>query len=143
MYLCIQLYLKKTILDYILIHFGIIYHSNIFLIPFVSSADTHFVENAWLWVDFFFILRGYIIAYICSNFSYTVTHSVYKKYIAARFAGIYPLHFSVWFGLPNLFLMENQRLTLFQILDFWDALQAFCWECWYMDFTKAVLVTVF
>lgn len=50
--------------------------------------------KAYLWVDLFFILSGFILAYIYHNtFNHGVSRSEYRNFIQSRFARIYPLHF--------------------------------------------------
>jgi len=80
----------------------VVFHSNIFLIPFAPALPGHVVENGWLWVDFFFVLSGFIIAYVYgTHFIGAVSGTNYKKYIGARFARVYPLHLFtlVWAAL--------------------------------------------
>jgi peptidoglycan/LPS O-acetylase OafA/YrhL len=80
----------------------VVFHSNMFLIPFAPALSSHFIENGWLWVDFFFVLSGFIIAYVYgANFRGAVSGTNYKKYIGARFARVYPLHLFtlVWAAL--------------------------------------------
>lgn len=50
--------------------------------------------KSYLWVDLFFILSGFILAYVYHNtFHLGVTRSRYRNFIQSRFARIYPLHF--------------------------------------------------
>src|SRR5436305_13484132 len=80
----------------------VVFHSNIFLIPFAPALSSHLIENGWLWVDFFFVLSGFIIAYVYgANFRGAVSGTNYKQYIGARFARVYPLHLFtlVWAAL--------------------------------------------
>ena len=77
----------------------VIYHCSIDIGPFMPDGHTHFLDNAWLWVDFFFVLSGFIMCYAYSkHFKENITRSSYKKYIGARFARVYPLHFitTIW-----------------------------------------------
>jgi peptidoglycan/LPS O-acetylase OafA/YrhL len=71
----------------------VLFHCN-FLNPFLPVGYTEFISNSWLWVDFFFILSGFIICYAYGkSFKGSYTLGTYTKYMAARFARIYPLHF--------------------------------------------------
>jgi peptidoglycan/LPS O-acetylase OafA/YrhL len=77
----------------------VIYHSSIDITPFIPNGYTCFLDNAWLWVDFFFILSGFILCFAYGRyFKENIDKSVYKKYIGARFARVYPLHFitTIW-----------------------------------------------
>ena len=69
----------------------LIYHSNLMVMPF-NSSNVNFMSG-WLWVDFFFVLSGFIIFYVYGeSFKETITTASYWKYIKARFARVYPLH---------------------------------------------------
>lgn len=72
----------------------VIFHSNLMLLPFLPMGKPHFIWAGWLWVDFFFVLSGFIISYVYGDaFKDTLTSGDYWKYIKARFARVYPLHF--------------------------------------------------
>jgi len=73
--------------------FVVMHHSSLFFGSFVPITTTAFFENSWIWVDFFFILSGFILTYSYGNFfAKKITIRSYKKYLQARFARIYPLH---------------------------------------------------
>ena len=72
----------------------VIFHSNLMLMPFLPMGKPHFIWAGWLWVDFFFVLSGFIISYVYGDaFKDSLTSGDYWKYIKARFARVYPLHF--------------------------------------------------
>jgi peptidoglycan/LPS O-acetylase OafA/YrhL len=72
----------------------VIFHSNLMFMAFMPIDKPHVVTSGWLWVDFFFVLSGFIIAYVYGeNFKESVNTASYWKYIKARFARVYPLHF--------------------------------------------------
>ena len=72
----------------------VVFHSNLMLMAFLPPGYTHFVESGWLWVDFFFILSGFIMSYVYGkNFAARVSSADYWRYLGARFARVYPLHF--------------------------------------------------
>ena len=72
----------------------VIFHSNLMLMPFLPMGEPHLIWAGWLWVDFFFVLSGFIISYVYGDsFKDTLTSGDYWKYIKARFARVYPLHF--------------------------------------------------
>src|SRR5688572_11860825 len=74
--------------------FVVIFHSNLMAMAFMPPAYTSFISGGWLWVDFFFILSGFIIFYVYGkNFDESVKRSAWWKYIGARFSRVYPLHF--------------------------------------------------
>jgi peptidoglycan/LPS O-acetylase OafA/YrhL len=74
--------------------FVAIFHSNLILKTFINPFGAYFVGSSWLWVDFFFVLSGFILCYVYGdNFKSSLTLSLYWKYLKARFARVYPLHF--------------------------------------------------
>lgn len=71
----------------------VVFHSNLMMMGFLPPGYTHFVENGWLWVDFFFILSGFIMSYVYGKkFEASVSGTAYWRYLGARFARVYPLH---------------------------------------------------
>jgi peptidoglycan/LPS O-acetylase OafA/YrhL len=72
----------------------VIFHSNLMMfMPFLPMGKPHLIWAGWLWVDFFFVLSGFIISYVYGDaFKDTITSGDYWKYIKARFARVYPLH---------------------------------------------------
>lgn len=62
-----------------------------------------------MWVDFFFVLSGFILCYVYhSNFTIGVTWRKYKKFIGARFARVYPLHLftTLWAFLCSVLILH-------------------------------------
>ncbi len=55
-----------------------------------SRIDNSFVENAWLMVDFFFVLSGFVMTLAYSH--RLGTRSEFEKFVKKRFLRIYPLH---------------------------------------------------
>ncbi len=71
----------------------VIFHANLMLAQFMPVDITGLIDLGWLWVDFFFILSGFIMLYVYgTSFQNSVTLSNFKKYIGARFARVYPLN---------------------------------------------------
>jgi peptidoglycan/LPS O-acetylase OafA/YrhL len=71
-----------------------LFHINRFYRPFLPPGHTQFLDLSWLWVDFFFILSGFIMCYVYGeHFNTGVRLKPFKEYIGARFARIYPLLF--------------------------------------------------
>jgi peptidoglycan/LPS O-acetylase OafA/YrhL len=76
----------------------VLFHSQIFIYPVVDPRFTLFLEKGWLWVDFFFVLSGFILYYVYGEvFRNGVTRVAYRQYLRARFARVYPLHFFTLF----------------------------------------------
>jgi peptidoglycan/LPS O-acetylase OafA/YrhL len=76
----------------------VIFHANLMLAPFLDSSVTKFLDNSWLWVDFFFILSGFVLSHAYGpDFQREVSWNTYKQYLRTRFARVYPLHFlTLW-----------------------------------------------
>ena len=60
----------------------------------LPRAHTGIFSQGYLWVDFFFILSGFIIAHVYGKqLAKGIDISYTKKFLWARFSRIYPLHF--------------------------------------------------
>ena len=71
-----------------------IFHFEMAIARFVQAKQTMFFEKCYLMVDLFFIMSGFIILHVYKDdFVYRIGRNSFKKYIIARFARIYPLHF--------------------------------------------------
>ena len=57
------------------------------------ETSTSWVAQGYLWVDFFFILSGFILAYVYGDpFAQRVSGPRYRDLLAKRLARVYPLH---------------------------------------------------
>lgn len=96
--------------------FIVVHHYSIYLIPGIgqfTSEFTPFVSKNYIWVDFFFILSGFILAYVYNfRFDVRVEKKDYLGYFSARFARIYPLHF---FMLICFLFLESAEYAYFQL----------------------------
>src|SRR5579862_2755251 len=73
-------------------------HSHIFLYPLAAPWTGAFVTKGWIWVDFFFVLSGFILCYVYGDaFLDGFSKPAYLRYLRARFARVYPLHFITLF----------------------------------------------
>src|SRR6478609_4625992 len=60
---------------------------------------THFLERSYLFVDFFFVLSGFVIALSYGHiFSRAIAKRDYGNFLVKRLARIYPLHIVMLFG---------------------------------------------
>lgn len=76
----------------------VLLHSHIFLYPLAAPWTGGFVTKGWVWVDFFFVLSGFILCHVYGDvFRDGVRRPVYLHYLRARFARVYPLHFVTLF----------------------------------------------
>jgi peptidoglycan/LPS O-acetylase OafA/YrhL len=103
----------------------VFFHSNLMFMPFMPINKPHVITAGWLWVDFFFVLSGFIISYVYGNdFKVSVSTAGYWKYIKARFARVYPLHFvtMIWCLTCALIIIHHANgIHPF----FWDMLNPF------------------
>lgn len=59
----------------------------------LPAAQSSFVQKGYLMVDFFFILSGFIMAYVYgAQFEEKWSKAAFKPFMRARFARLYPLH---------------------------------------------------
>ncbi|MEH2435497.1 MAG: acyltransferase [Nostoc sp.] len=74
----------------------VIHHFSYYALPKTGStisAYSNFFKNGYLWVDFFFILSGFIMTHVyIEDFYLKVSLDKYRSYLFSRFARIYPLH---------------------------------------------------
>ncbi len=79
------------------------------LLPHLTNGNnwaSNLIAHGWLWVDFFFMLSGFVLTHVYRDMA--VTRTNYFSFIGKRFARIYPLHvFTLsWFvGLELIKLM--------------------------------------
>jgi peptidoglycan/LPS O-acetylase OafA/YrhL len=72
----------------------VLYH---FRVQFGPALDwdhyTHLFRLGWLWVDFFFLLSGFVMAYVYgAMFDAEVERDAYWTFILRRLGRVYPLH---------------------------------------------------
>ncbi|MBT3415661.1 MAG: acyltransferase [Nitrospina sp.] len=80
-----------------------IHHFQFRISDFELTQKTWFFYNGFLWIDFFFILSGFVIAHVyLQNFISGTNWKNYKIFIFSRIARIYPLHIFIIFGLVIL-----------------------------------------
>ncbi len=74
----------------------VVFHYNEFLrvmgLPVLSGdAYTHLLSHAYVWVDFFFILSGFIITHVYANSFCKAEKAEVLSYLWGRFSRLYPL----------------------------------------------------
>lgn len=73
----------------------VIYHFSKIVLDdeLLPAAQSSFVQKGYLMVDFFFILSGFIMAYVYgAQFEEKWNSTTFKPFLRARFARLYPLH---------------------------------------------------
>ena len=81
---------------------------------FDVNIYTNFIAKSYLWVDFFFILSGFIMCHVYGSlFEERLTSKNYFKFICLRLIRIYPLHLAtlaVFIGFELLqLILTNMR----------------------------------
>jgi peptidoglycan/LPS O-acetylase OafA/YrhL len=72
----------------------IVFHFQVVVIQFILPEQTKIVAKGYLMVDLFFIMSGFIICHVYQqSFQAGLTSGNFRRFIVARFARIYPLHF--------------------------------------------------
>jgi peptidoglycan/LPS O-acetylase OafA/YrhL len=97
----------------------VVFHAGIFFGPLVNPAVSGLIGHGWLWVDFFFVLSGFILTHVYGGyFRERVTRAGYKKYLLARFARVYPLHLvTLGAAVALILLMRSLASTLVPIIE--------------------------
>jgi peptidoglycan/LPS O-acetylase OafA/YrhL len=99
-----------------------------------------FFKKCYLWVDFFFVLSGYILGHVYQDaFKKSVPHTTYRRFIAARFSRIYPVHFAVLLAFIILACFQTEfrsgqgfsgRQSILSIFTNIGLLQVFHFSSW-------------
>lgn len=88
----------------------LLHHFLLFLTPQLGNvvlAYTHFFHNGYLWVDFFFVLSGFILAHVyLTAFATKVNSHNYRSFLFSRFARIYPLHLFMLLAFLSIELLK-------------------------------------
>jgi peptidoglycan/LPS O-acetylase OafA/YrhL len=70
-----------------------VYHFEDLAVRFLPQASSMFFSKCYLMVDIFFIMSGFIITHVYQEtFCRGVSANSFKRFVAARFARIYPMH---------------------------------------------------
>ena len=72
----------------------VLFHIDLYSHLFSSHLESSLLGRSYLMVDLFFALSGFIMCHVYRTwFEYSIESSQIKRFIYARFARIYPLHF--------------------------------------------------
>jgi peptidoglycan/LPS O-acetylase OafA/YrhL len=109
----------------------------------LKVKDSLLISRLYLMVDFFFILSGFIMLHVYGKaFSEKVTTAEFKRFTIARFARVYPLHFTtlvytilLWsvsaaVGIPSVPILQTEN-SLFSIVTNLFLLQAMNLHQWF------------
>ncbi len=90
----------------------VVYHVSLGFLSLDLGFRAGFAAHSYLFVDLFFLLSGYIICLkYRSWFADGVSRAGFAKFIALRFARIYP-NFVVWFLVPFMVLGSVQHFVI-------------------------------
>lgn len=84
-----------------------VFHFQVYFLRFIQPDQSMFIDKCYLMVDLFFIMSGFLIMHVYKDqFSQKISFTAFKKFLTARFARIYPLHFVTLLLLVALFLIK-------------------------------------
>lgn len=84
----------------------VVLHFSIFVTPLIDPQTSLAMRRWYLLVDFFFVLSGFIMMHVYGEwFTENVSRHTFLKYLGARFARIYPLHFITLLWVVGLFTL--------------------------------------
>lgn len=103
----------------------VIYHFQVLVMPVVDPKNSFLINKWYLMVDFFFVLSGFIITHVYQKkFETGFQWNVFKKFMLARFARLYPLHLAtllimilLYCGIQFAGLINNLPLFMQRTLD--------------------------
>ncbi|RSD29134.1 acyltransferase family protein [Vibrio pectenicida] len=79
---------------------------------------TNIAEKGWLGVDLFFLLSGFVIAYVHHNdFSNQISFSIWRRFMWLRIARIYPVHLVTTLALIPIFLLASSQFNYQSAVD--------------------------
>ena len=86
-----------------------IFHFDAVVANFVNPQQSMLIAKCFLMVDLFFIMSGFIMMHVYGDkFSAAINKADLLKFIGARFARVYPLHFFTLLIWVALFYALNQ-----------------------------------
>jgi peptidoglycan/LPS O-acetylase OafA/YrhL len=72
----------------------VVFHFQATIMNFNAINHTHLVAKGYMMVDLFFIMSGFIISHVYQqSFQPVLSSKNFRRFIVARFARVYPLHF--------------------------------------------------
>lgn len=86
----------------------VVFHYSGGFLPSLTPSDyTAFLSKGYLWVDFFFVLSGFVLAHVyAAKFQSQLQVATLKTFVFARFSRIYPLHLVILLGYLALELVK-------------------------------------
>ncbi len=82
---------------------------------FINENYTMIIRKSYLMVDLFFVMSGFIMLHVYGeSFSKTVRWDDFRKFLKARFARLYPLHFFTLLLFVILFYISGRPESDFE-----------------------------
>lgn len=82
---------------------------------FISEDYTMIVRKSYLMVDLFFVMSGFIMLHVYGeSFNKTIRWDDFRKFLKARFARLYPLHFFTLLLFVILFYISDRTVNDFE-----------------------------
>lgn len=98
----------------------LVFHFNLFVMPLVPLSLTTAHQQWYLFVDFFFVLSGFVMMHVYGDwFANSPGRASFGRFMAARFARVYPLHLFTFLwvlGLYGLLRINNVPIKGFTAL---------------------------
>lgn len=91
----------------------------------VNIENSSFVHNGYLWVDFFFILSGFVITHVYADKLQNWNGTNIKKYIWARFTRLYPMHLFTMILIAIIYHIIVYNFPDFAKNNFWAQASTF------------------
>ena len=89
----------------------------------LDQLNSQFITKGYLWVDFFFILSGFVISHVYGEKLKNRSSSIVKNYLWARFSRLYPLHVFVMLLLAIQMIGLNLLYPVYAVG--WNAVNTF------------------
>ncbi|GAB4020462.1 acyltransferase family protein [Spirosoma koreense] len=81
--------------------------------PLLPPQIPFFIRKGYLWVDFFFMLSGFIMVHVYgTTFSRDIRWPAFRRFMWARFARIYPLHLVSFLCMLGFYAWYQSSHTL-------------------------------
>ena len=103
------------------------FHFNLFFLP---QARLPFVGRAYLSVDLFFILSGFVMAHVYGRELASNWRAHWSKFAIARFARIYPLFALTMLSMMTVVILSGARIRLISFSGKSLVLQPFLLQQW-------------
>lgn len=88
----------------------VLFHVDAIWLKLFSPDQRFFLHKGYLLVDFFFLLSGFIMVHVYGKDFESFQWTTFKRFVQARFARIYPVHFFALIGLIIFYVLKVSHL---------------------------------